>query len=211
MCWCIFFLLARHLVWAAVLYGLSVHMKIYPITYALPIALSLRAPVAGPAEGKPPQTWKKCVLFLGSFLSRDLILFGIVAGGVFSVFTALFYYMWGKHIKVWFSHFSPGCCTWHSLFLIYFSASIVLHHLLLDVGGEKKAEKQKLWFLRLVCCGCRYGWSFLHETYLYHLTRRDIKHNFSPYFYMLYLTAGTHQSRYGGGGQLLFWSELMRK
>ncbi|XP_014836914.1 PREDICTED: GPI mannosyltransferase 1 [Poecilia mexicana] len=127
---------ARHLVWAAVLYGLSVHMKIYPITYALPIALTLRAPEAGSAEGKPTRTWKKCVLFLRSFLSRDLILFGIVAGGVFSVFTALFYYM--------------------------------------------------------------YGWSFLHETYLYHLTRRDIKHNFSPYFYMLYLTADSRGSQWLG-------------
>ncbi|XP_054893350.1 GPI mannosyltransferase 1 [Poeciliopsis prolifica] len=127
---------ARHLVWAAVLYGLSVHMKIYPITYALPIALTLRAPEAGSAEGKPTRTWKKCVLFLGSFLSRDLILFGIVAGGVFSVFTAFFYYM--------------------------------------------------------------YGWPFLQETYLYHLTRRDIKHNFSPYFYMLYLTADSRGSQWLG-------------
>ncbi|KAI3354747.1 hypothetical protein L3Q82_004580 [Scortum barcoo] len=90
---------ARHLVWAAILYGLSVHMKIYPITYALPIILTLRAPETRSTEG--------------------------------------------------------------------------------EKGG-------------------RYGWEFLHETYLYHLTRKDIRHNFSPYFYMLYLTAESGWSQWLG-------------
>uniref|UniRef100_A0A3Q3JRV6 GPI alpha-1,4-mannosyltransferase I, catalytic subunit n=1 Tax=Monopterus albus TaxID=43700 RepID=A0A3Q3JRV6_MONAL len=110
----------RCLMRASILYGLSVHMKIYPVTYALPIALSLRT----------------FIRFIGSFLNTELFLFASVAGGVFCMLTALFYYM--------------------------------------------------------------YGWQFLYETYLYHLTRRDIRHNFSPYFYMLYLTADGAWSQWLG-------------
>ncbi|XP_039979365.1 GPI mannosyltransferase 1 isoform X3 [Xiphias gladius] len=124
----------RHLTWAAILYGLSVHMKIYPVTYALPMALSLRTPETRAAEDK--RGWRRFIGFIGSFLNAELFLFASVAGGVFCILTALFYYM--------------------------------------------------------------YGWEFLHETYLYHLTRRDIRHNFSPYFYMLYLTADSRWSQWLG-------------
>lgn len=123
---------ARRLMWAAVLYGLSVHMKIYPITYALPIALALRTRQTTPES-------RRCKKFLGfilSFVNRELLLFASVAGGLLCALTGLFY--------------------------------------------------------------CMYGWQFLHETYLYHVTRRDIRHNFSPYFYMLYLTADSRWSQWLG-------------
>lgn len=124
----------RHLTWAALFYGLSVHMKIYPVTYALPIALTLRTPEAASVESKTK--WRTLTSFMRRFLSPELLLFASVAGGVFCTLTALFYYM--------------------------------------------------------------YGWDFLHETYFYHLTRRDIRHNFSPYFYMLYLTADSRWSQWLG-------------
>lgn len=128
----LYYVKKRHLVKAAILYGLSVHMKIYPVTYLLPIILSLQKPRT--RGNKPHVAGGSLLRFINNswelflrLLHWDTLIFGIVCSFTFFALSFTFY-----------------------------------------------------------CC---YGWDFLEHTYLYHLTRRDIRHNFSPYFYMLYLSA----------------------
>ncbi|KYO23817.1 GPI mannosyltransferase 1 [Alligator mississippiensis] len=132
----VYYLERRDITKAAVFYGLSVHMKIYPVTYALPISLHL-GHGRGPTETVPSNASKLgFASYFGQLffrlLSPDVLLFGAVAGSTFAA-------------------------------------------------------------LGLACYSL-YGWEFLEHAYLYHLTRRDIRHNFSPYFYMLYLTAESEWS-----------------
>lgn len=108
---------------AGMFYGLSVHFKIYPVIYALPVYLYLD-------DGK-----KK--LMTDSGILRWMI-----------------HILWPNKKR-----------------LIFITSSVTVFGLCTGF------------------CYHWYGWEFLHQTYLYHVTRKDIHHNFSVYFYMLYLTA----------------------
>lgn len=104
------------------MFGLSVHFKIYPICYALPLYFWCSRPLEFSATKV-----QKVVQLLKPTWEKGLF----VAGSVFAfvALTGLFYGI--------------------------------------------------------------YGMEFLRETYLYHLTRRDVQHNFSPYFYILRMTKGS--------------------
>jgi len=107
----------KRLTLGSILYGFSVHFKIYPILYSLPILYMLDSNYLG----------RKAKLF-----NSARIKFFLISAGTFLLLTGIMYLI--------------------------------------------------------------YGMEFLNETYFYHLIRKDHRHNFSIYFYQMYLSMSVSES-----------------
>jgi phosphatidylinositol glycan class M len=118
------------LVTGSALYGLSVHFKIYPILYSLPLFFflgrnyRLRHLKTRTKKGNGPEPFMN----FGAYFNHASLTFFAVSATVFVLLTAAMYWL--------------------------------------------------------------YGYTFIYETYLYHLWRKDNRHNFSIYFYHIYLSTG---------------------
>jgi len=133
------------IVWAAVVYGLAVHWRVYPIIYSLSILLYLGSGCNKKQMGERGVRRKR-----GGQTTR-------VAGQVWNTMRRVI--SWRGAVF--------GLCS--GLVFVALGASMY-------------------WI---------YGYTFVEETYLYHLTRIDPRHNFSPYFYPAYLDAGKDSGALG--------------
>ncbi|KAK6150325.1 hypothetical protein DH2020_015257 [Rehmannia glutinosa] len=142
--WILMCLMNDRLLQAAFWYGLVVHLRIYPIIYALPIILIL--------DPRHFQTGKKPVLMDWSSSTLNS------SSGASDSKITRSQYIW---------NFFTSIITWRRVTFGIISGST--------------------FFILTGLCFYLYGWDFLHEALLYHLTRTDPRHNFSIYFYHIYI------------------------
>lgn len=117
-----------HKFWAGLCLGVSIHLRIYPIIFCLPIFLSLSA--------------FRPFSLIKPFILRFYLRMVCVVKAIFFINLKQKYLILGTFLG--------------------FGTLTVLFYLL-------------------------YGMEYLFEAYFYHLTRTDIRHNFSLYFLMQYL------------------------
>ncbi|KAL8270433.1 hypothetical protein Esti_005662 [Eimeria stiedai] len=132
---------------AAILYGLSVHVKLYPVIYGIPMLLFLQQGGAADSVVALPER-------PGGLLQQAVwaLLWVPFAAALLPVRVCVFLLR------------RMGARQW-----LFGVASVSV-------------------FCLLGCAFYRlYGFPFLFESYLYHATRRDHRHNFSVFFYLLYL------------------------
>ena len=95
---CLYFLYSDWLVFAGIMFGLSVHFKVYPIIYSLALYLFVSERyrtdrgLAPPCHPHSTDKFRQLVLYL---LNPRSILFSVVSALCFLFFTLLMYYIYG--------------------------------------------------------------------------------------------------------------------
>ncbi|KAJ1671950.1 GPI mannosyltransferase 1 [Coemansia sp. RSA 1836] len=128
----------RQIALGSVLFGLAVHLKIYPIIYALPLLVVLDRPALGARSVTSPAQPKSYGSGSSSSSSSSI----------------------GGRLK--------GLVNAHRICFFVVSAGVFV--------------------LLSLAMYCVYGREFVHETYLYHVARKDHRHNYSMWFLPIYLT-----------------------
>ncbi|CDI74184.1 GPI mannosyltransferase 1, putative [Eimeria praecox] len=138
---------AEKLILSAVLYGVAVHFKLYPVIYGVPILLYMQqGTLPDHLTTLPPRPKGLCQQLLWGFVIAPL-------AALLLPFRVCYFLLRRMGRRQWaFGLLSVAtCCALGCLF--YYM----------------------------------YGFPFVFESYLYHATRSDHRHNMSPYFYLLYL------------------------
>ncbi|KAI9479161.1 GPI mannosyltransferase 1 [Coemansia sp. RSA 989] len=111
----------KHVIWGAIWFGISVHLKIYPIIYALPMLIVLDRATFSSIPKPSLSLWGK----IRYEATKQRLMFFLVSGSVFVGLNIVFYIVYGRE--------------------------------------------------------------FLDETYIYHISRKDHRHNYSMWFLPIYL------------------------
>uniref|UniRef100_A0A146LGX8 GPI alpha-1,4-mannosyltransferase I, catalytic subunit n=1 Tax=Lygus hesperus TaxID=30085 RepID=A0A146LGX8_LYGHE len=121
------------------------------------------------------------------------------ADSLASVLVMLTLYFMEKR-NYWLTGLLQGVSIHFRLYPVIFSLPL---YVAIDSSFKKKIFKlfvpNKNRFILVLSCCCSlfgltgvfywlYGYDFLHESLLFHLKRTDIRHNYSVYFYLQYLT-----------------------
>lgn len=85
---------------AAFWYGLIVHFRVYPIIYAIPLVLTINKSNRTAIQrwnSKQKESFKTVPfsLLLKNCFTKEKILFGLLSGSIFLMWTALFFYLYG--------------------------------------------------------------------------------------------------------------------
>ncbi|KEP62862.1 UNVERIFIED_CONTAM: mannosyltransferase (pig-m) protein [Hammondia hammondi] len=160
----LFLLRTNRLDAAAVCYGLAVHVKIFPVVYGIPILLFLRGRPLGSALAPADHVLRLPRVDTAALLSpASVFAFLSAVSQLFRAAAFLFALPLALPLRL-----LPrlNAAQWRF--------GLLSVGTFFGLGG-----------IFYLC----YGWPFLDAAYLYHFSRVDIRHNFSLFFYLLYLSA----------------------